>query len=131
MSAPSLSAAANDPPSAGPSVYQLEHHVPQADERDRNQLLAMQQFLERGDLQFSDFEALRELWERESNWRADAANPRSSAYGIPQALTRTHKLGDSYRDSPEEQIRWGLDYIMKRYGSIQAALEHHNRKGWY
>jgi hypothetical protein len=35
----------------------------------------------------SQFGCLDQLYISESNWRVDADNPTSSAYGIPQALT--------------------------------------------
>ena len=122
-------------------MYQLEHHVPARNERDRNQILAMQQFLHNpaaDGWKWDDFEALRDLWQRESGWDATAANPNSSAFGIPQALTRLHKLDDSYRNSPERQIDWGFNYIRNRYGRPRAALdkwlwraENDHRGGWY
>jgi hypothetical protein len=100
-----------------------------------NQLLALRMFTDvqrDREWEWGDWEALLELWERESNWRADAANPRSSAFGIPQGLTRTHGLeGTDYMVDPRAQIEWGLEYISGRYGSPSAALEHHDSKGWY
>lgn len=102
---------------------------------DVNRLLGFREFL---DVQHSegwvwdDWEALLELWERESGWRADAANARSSAFGIPQGLTVTHGLGGTdYMVDPVAQIVWGLEYISGRYGSPLAALAHHDAVGWY
>ncbi len=76
---------------------------------------------------------LRELWRRESNWRWNADNPTSSAYGIPQALpgSKMRAAGADWRTNPRTQIRWGLRYIDARYGTACAALAHHDRKGWY
>ena len=48
----------------------------------------------------SEFSCLDSLWVKESGWDPQAANPTSSAYGIPQALpgskmaTRRRRLGD-------------------------------------
>ena len=65
----------------------------------------------------TEFDCLDALYVGESNWRVDADNPNSSAYGIPQALTQLHDLPADYMTSAEAQIRWGLDYIKGRYGT--------------
>lgn len=73
------------------------------------------------------------LWKRESNWRWNARNKSSGAYGIPQALPaeKMSSAGADWRTNPRTQVRWGLRYITARYGSPCGALEHHNRRGWY
>ena len=56
--------------------------------------------------------------------RAGASTPttrRSSAYGIPQALTELHELPADYMTSAESQIRWGLEYIQDTYGTPCSA----------
>lgn len=72
--------------------------------------------------------ALLALWNRESGWNANAVNPSSGAYGIPQALGKGHpfNLGDY-----ANQVRWGIGYIAGRYGSSQAAWAHEVSAGWY
>lgn len=72
--------------------------------------------------------ALQALWTRESGWNANAVNPSSGAYGIPQSLGHGHpyNLGDA-----RAQIAWGLDYIRARYGSPGAAWAHETSVGWY
>lgn len=97
------------------------------------------------------WEALLKLWTKESNWRTDADNPTSSAYGIPQALVNTHKaaIGDDYYGkvvsgswdkpatlnfsggNPRTQIKWGLGYIKGRYGDPASALAFHEKNNWY
>ena len=77
------------------------------------------------------FSCLDALYVSESNWRIDADNPTSSAYGIPQALTETHDLPPGYMTSAEAQIRWGLDYIADSYGSPCAAWEFKQANNWY
>jgi|GEM_PF-2207291 len=72
------------------------------------------------------WEALNQLWTRESNWNPLAAN-RSGACGIPQALPCS-KIPDH---SPQGQITWGLHYIQGRYGNPGNAWEHERRFGWY
>ena len=72
------------------------------------------------------WEALNQLWTRESNWNPNAAN-RSGACGIPQALPCA-KISDH---SPQGQISWGLQYIRGRYGNPGNAWVHELRYGWY
>jgi hypothetical protein len=77
------------------------------------------------------FSCLDSLYVSESDWRVDADNPTSSAYGIPQALTELHDLPDDYMTSAESQIRWGLDYIRDTYGTPCAAWNFKAGNGWY
>ena len=74
-----------------------------------------------------------ELWRRESQWSPSAHNSSSGAHGIPQSLpaSKMASHGDDYWDNPYTQIRWGLDYIVGRYGSPSSALGHSNSYGWY
>jgi hypothetical protein len=80
----------------------------------------------------TQFGCLDRLWERESGWNPRAQNPRSSAYGIPQfldstwAMTGIRKTSDPYR-----QIKAGLIYIGKRYGTPCGAWQHSRSRGWY
>ena len=78
------------------------------------------------------FSCLVTLWNRESGWRTNAANP-SGAYGIPQALpgSKMASAGADWRTNPATQIEWGLGYISGRYGTPCNALGHSNRVGWY
>ena len=77
------------------------------------------------------FGCLDQLYVSESDWRIDADNPTSSAYGIPQALTEMHDLPADYMTSAESQIRWGLDYIADSYGSPCSAWEFKQANNWY
>lgn len=62
------------------------------------------------------------LWWRESNWREDAQNPTSTAYGIAQFLDKTWGTVDAEKTSdPGGQIRAGLEYIDQRYGTPCSA----------
>jgi hypothetical protein len=79
----------------------------------------------------SEFDCLDALYVSESNWRVDADNPTSSAYGIPQALTELHDLPPGYMTSAEVQIRWGLDYIQDSYGSPCSAWSFKQSNNWY
>lgn len=81
----------------------------------------------------SEFGCLDSLWTRESNWRVNADNPSSSAYGIPQALpgSKMSSAGSDWATNPATQIRWGLGYIQNRYGSPCGAWGHSQSHGWY
>jgi hypothetical protein len=79
------------------------------------------------------YSCLVKLWNRESNWRVNAFNKSSGAYGIPQALPgkKMAVAGADWMTNPETQINWGLGYIDGRYGSPCTALSHSNRLNWY
>jgi hypothetical protein len=79
------------------------------------------------------FSCLDSLWVKESNWDPNAANPTSSAYGIPQALpgSKMASAGADWETNPATQIEWGLGYIADRYGSPCAAWGHSQANGWY
>jgi len=81
----------------------------------------------------SQFGCLDKLWTRESNWRVNADNPSSSAYGIPQALpgSKMASAGPNWQTNPVTQIKWGLGYIQGRYGSPCGAWGHSQSHGWY
>ncbi len=78
---------------------------------------------------------LDRLWIGESAWKWNAENPSSGAYGIPQSLParKMATMGADYRTNPVTQIRWGLDYIKKSYGTPCNALDHWNSRSphWY
>lgn len=79
------------------------------------------------------FKCIDQLFEKESNWRWNANNPTSSAYGIPQALpgSRMAEIASDWKTNPATQIKWGAKYISERYGSPCAALDKANARGWY
>ncbi len=81
----------------------------------------------------SEFDCLDNIWSQESGWNVHAANPTSSAYGIPQALpgSKMSSAGPDWENNPETQIRWGLGYIKGRYGSACAAWSYKQGAGWY
>jgi len=83
--------------------------------------------------------ALERLFTRESGWNHLAANPVSTARGIPQKMMSVH-YGANWRTSeaaahwisdPAAQINWGLDYIARRYGNPVGAWRFFLRHGWY
>jgi hypothetical protein len=87
----------------------------------------------------SQFSCLNLLWNRESQWRYNAANPGSSAYGIPQSLagpdgvpgSKMASAGADWRTNPVTQIKWGLSYIADTYGTPCGAWGHSESQGWY
>ena len=87
-----------------------------------------------------EFACLDMLWHKESGWRSHAANPHSTAFGIPQFLNSTWvNYGYPVRPKdPQVQIKAGLRYIYKRYSTPCGAWEFWKRKagkdlrgGWY
>ena len=81
----------------------------------------------------TQFGCLDRLWTKESNWRPRAVNRSSGAYGIPQALpgSKMATAGGDWRYNPMTQVRWGLDYIRRAYGSACAAWSHSVHTDWY
>jgi len=75
--------------------------------------------------------ALKELWNRESGWSNTARNPSSGAFGIPQALPPTKMPKLAQEGDARSQIAWGLQYIKGRYGNPGAALAWHDSHNWY
>lgn len=81
----------------------------------------------------TDFQCLINLWERESGWNPNAHNKSSGAHGIPQSLpaSKMSSHGEDYYTNGYTQIKWGLDYILNRYGSPTNAWKHFQNKNWY
>ena len=78
---------------------------------------------------------LDRLWIGESDWNYRAENSSSGAYGIPQSLPgrKMASVAGDWRTNPVTQIRWGLDYIKRSYGSPCNALDFWNGHSphWY
>jgi len=81
----------------------------------------------------AQYSCLVALWTRESNWNTFAMNPSSGAYGIPQSLPgdKMASAGADWATNPETQIRWGIGYILARYGTPCGAWEHSESHNWY
>ena len=71
-----------------------------------------------------EYRCLELLWMRESRWDPRAANPKSSAYGIPQLLKL--KVLDPYL-----QIDLGLKYITHRHLTPCKAWAYYLKTGHY
>jgi hypothetical protein len=72
-----------------------------------------------------EWDCLEVIIEKESEWNADAKNPKSTAYGLFQMLKTPKGLPIS------KQTKRGLKYIKQRYDTPCNALRHHNRRGYY
>jgi hypothetical protein len=74
-----------------------------------------------------EFECANELGIRESNWRTNAVNKSSGAYGIFQHMSQYAPNWDAYT-----QIDKHIEYIERRYdGSWCKALKQLEDKGWH
>ena len=133
MAEPMFQSVANNYPSNNPNLYigaiSYERVKPHP---DRSRSYAQEEAKKYG-WGASQFECLNKLWERESNWRHTADNPKSSAYGIPQALpgSKMASEGSDWETNPKTQIRWGLRYIESRYSNPCNAWQHFTKKNWY
>jgi hypothetical protein len=112
---------------SGKAVTRTED-LSDADPRDLTKAL-MPQF----GMSSSEFGCVDNIWSQESGWNVHAANPTSSAYGIPQALpgSKMASAGPNWESNAETQIKWGLGYIRDRYGSPCAAWGFKSSHGWY
>jgi len=81
----------------------------------------------------TQFGCLVSLWNRESHWNHAARNRNSGAYGIPQAMpgNKMSQFGSDWQTNPATQIKWGANYIARRYSTPCGALSHSNSTGWY
>lgn len=79
------------------------------------------------------FQCLVQLWTKESGWNYQAENPSSGAFGIVQALPaeKLATAGADWRTNAATQVKWGLDYIARGYGTPCAAWGHSQSVNWY
>jgi hypothetical protein len=76
---------------------------------------------------WNEFECANQLGIRESNWRVDAINKESGAYGIFQHMSSHAHKWDAYT-----QMNKHIEYINARYdGSWCKALNHLMENGWH
>jgi len=90
------------------------------------------------DWSIAEWKCLRNIWTKESHFNPKAENRSSGAYGIAQFMPSTwgnYKVTKT--TSAALQIKYGLHYIKKRYGSINDttgacnAWRFWQQKGWY
>ncbi len=71
----------------------------------------------------------------ESGWNPKAVNASSGAYGLFQSLpaNKMDSIATDWADNPVTQIRWGLDYIKRSYGTPCGAWGAWNSRypHWY
>lgn len=81
----------------------------------------------------SQYSCLYSLWKKESNWRWNAKNKWSTAYGIPQATPgwKMRHAGADWKTNPFTQIKWGLSYIKRNHGTPCIAWKHSEVNNWY
>lgn len=70
-----------------------------------------------------------ELIARESSFNPLAINPTSGACGLAQALP-CEKM-DCELSDVDCQLKWIDEYIINRYGTLEKALDFHDKNGWY
>jgi hypothetical protein len=116
------------PVGAGSAGGALGHASPQ-----QAQAWAQQNLMGYGWGNAGEYNSLISLWNQESNWRWNALNPSSGAYGIPQSLpaSKMGSAGSDWHDNAATQMKWGLGYIKNRYGSPSAAMRHERAFNWY
>lgn len=81
--------------------------------------------------QWQDF--LSVVNKEDASWNPRATNPKSGAYGIPQALPgdKMASAGPDWQSSAATQLKWMFGYIKNKYGTPSGALAHENQLGWY
>jgi hypothetical protein len=92
------------------------------------------------------WDALVQLWDKESGWSNTADTRKSGldppdaavfAYGIPQARPYNKMPQAAWPPDkggsadPTSQIQWGFAYIKQTYGSPVAAWAHEQANNWY
>ena len=100
---------------------------PELQEKPYNDLMNIKLYLHNKLNDWDQFECANQLGIRESNWRPNAVNMRSGAYGIFQ-----HMSDHAYKWDAYTQIDKHIEYINARYdGSWCLALSKLEREGWH
>ena len=71
-----------------------------------------------------EYICLSQLYGKESAWDYNAVN--GNHYGIPQGNSIYLLTAD-----PFQQINWGIEYNLNRYGSMCGAWKHWIKYGWH
>jgi hypothetical protein len=78
------------------------------------------------------YQCLAKLLGKESAWRAQAKNPKSSAKGIGQLLDATYRnLGMKHSEASVPQLVATLAYIHRRHVTPCSAWAHFKDNLWY
>ena len=84
------------------------------------------------DWKMSEWKCLRNLWQKESHFNPKAENKSSGAYGIAQFMPSTWGTYKVTKTAEAKlQIKYGLRYIEKRYGSACNAWSFWQKNSWY
>lgn len=95
---------------------------PAAPKTSRAMTVSAYQAYAAGKVDATQFACLVPMWNNESGWNPAAANPTSTAYGIPQFLDSTWAtVGYTKTSDPYTQIDAGLAYIAKAYSTPCGA----------
>lgn len=85
-----------------------------------------------------EYKCLDKVWTNESGWDYKAANPISTARGIPQTMMSVHfpdwtnnADAKKFLDTPSVQIDWGLKYIKGRYKTPCGAWDYWQKNKHY
>lgn len=75
----------------------------------------------------TQFRCLDHIFHYESGWRVGAYG------GIPQARPpeKMRSAGADWKTNPMTQVKWGIRYVNKKYGSACKAWAFKQRNGWY
>lgn len=80
----------------------------------------------------AEWKCLDNLWTHESHFNPKALNTHSNAFGIAQFLPSTWgNYNVTKTASASLQIKYGLHYIDKRYGSACNAWSFWKKHNWY
>lgn len=79
----------------------------------------------------SDFTYVEYIIQKESGWNYLAKNPGSSATGLCQTMLSIHKVSDTFRSNPIEQLQWCSDYAQRRYNGWAGAYNFWLRNHWW
>lgn len=113
---------ANTPTPAIPVIYEPRPPLMQVNAKEvAKELLNKKQY-----------QCLNKLLSKESAWRPEAQNPKSTASGIGQILKATYQgLGMNKTDAGVSQLVATLAYIHRRHYTPCGAYNHFQKKGWY
>lgn len=107
---------------------QMSASIPNGNVKD----VFLQLVLEKG-LSSAEASGWANIISHESNWRFNARNSSTGAYGLGQALpgSKMAGYGSDWETNPRTQLNWMYSYMIGRYGSISGAEQFFNSNGWY